>query len=190
MIENIDIYLFHLINSGLSCKIFDKIMPIMTNVENWFLVYIFLFVWLLWKGGKNGRILAALLVLTIIISDQLCSSLLKDLFNRIRPCRALGDVNLLVHCGSGKSFPSSHAVNNFAAAMLLGKHFKQYRTAYLIIALIISFSRIYVGVHYPFDVLAGAIIGVIIGILMAFVYEKLIELRKKNENQTPIDSQP
>ncbi len=173
MIENIDIYLFRLVNRGLSCGFLDKFMPILTNVENWLIVYVILFVWLLWKGGRDGRILAAVLIATVIISDQLNSEIFKSMFDRLRPCSVLEDVNVLVNCGKGRSFPSSHAVNNFAAAVVLGAHFRQYRWIYIAVAAIVSFSRVYVGVHYPMDIFAGALAGVTIGLLMAVVYKFL-----------------
>lgn len=185
MMENIDILLFRAVNSGLSCGFLDKLMPLITNVNNWLLVYIFLFGWLFWKGGREGRILGAVLIATIIISDQLNSTVFKDLFDRLRPCRTLDDINLLVDCGKGRSFPSSHAVNNFAAAVVLSEHFKKYKHLYLSIAFLVSFSRVYVGVHYPFDVFAGAIVGITIGLLMSIVFRFLLELKLK----TPIRKQ-
>ncbi|MFH1050937.1 MAG: phosphatase PAP2 family protein [bacterium] len=142
-------------------------MPFVTELKNWYIVYIILFFWLFWKGGKNGRIAALVLILTIVITDQINSMVLKELFGRPRPCVTLDNINLLVSCGAGKSFPSSHAANSFAAATILSFFYRQYKFAYFTIALVISFSRVYVGVHYPADVIAGGLIGFLIALMIA-----------------------
>ena len=126
IIQTIDTWLFHLINGGTANKLFDKFMPFITNNQHWILVYVILFVWLFWKGGKAGRICAAVLIITIIISDQVSSSIIKNYVGRLRPCHVLSDVRLLVPCGGGKSFPSSHAVNTFAAATVLTRYYRKY----------------------------------------------------------------
>lgn len=93
-----------------------------------------------------------------------------------RPCHALQNVHLLVSCGSGFSFPSSHAVNNFAGALILAFFFPRNKWWFFGIAAIVAFSRVYVGVHYPFDVIGGAVIGLFCAgcVLLAFILiEKL-----------------
>lgn len=167
----IDIAIFRLINSGISNPFFDSIMPFLTNTDNWILVYIFLFGWLLWKGGKKGRILAILLIFSILITDQVCSQLIKEFVGRLRPCRSIDNIILLVDCGPGKSFPSSHAANNFAAAFLLANFYKQYTWVYFSFASLIALSRVYIGVHYPLDIFAGALIGFFIGYLLLSIYK-------------------
>jgi undecaprenyl-diphosphatase len=176
LIQNIDKWLFYAINKGMANTLFDRIMPFITTNTNWFLVYAFLFGWLLWKGGSKGRITAIILIITIIIVDQVNSFVLKDIFSRLRPCQVLDNVRLLMPCGGGKSFPSSHAANNFAAAIILSYFYKQYKWVYFSIAIAISFSRIYVGVHYPFDVLGGIIFGVSVGLIIINLW-KIISVK-------------
>lgn len=127
---------------------------------------------LLINGGRNGRIAALLLIPTIIISDQLNSSFLKFIIDRLRPCHMLSDVHLLVPCGSGYSFPSSHAVNNFAAGIVLAYFLPRWAWAFLTFAGIVAFSRVYVGVHYPSDILAGSVVGLAVGAGVIFVYNR------------------
>jgi undecaprenyl-diphosphatase len=166
---NIDLFLFYWINNTIANPFFDTLMPYLTNVEHWYIVYFILFTWLLWKGGKHGRIAALTLLIAIILTDQINSNVLKEYFGRIRPCYTLDDVRLLVSCGAGKAFPSSHAANNFAAAAVLSHFFKQYKYFYFIIAFVIAFSRVYVGVHYPIDVAAGAFAGLFIACVILFI---------------------
>lgn len=169
---NIDIYLFHLINSYLTLSIFDKFMPLITNVRYWYITYLIFALWLIFKGGKKGRLALITLVVAVILTDQINSAFLKELFGRIRPCHTLKNVHLLINCPISKSFPSSHAANNFLAAVILSFFYKQYNKIFLFIAILISYSRIYVGVHYPSDIIGGALVGIIIGLLILLIVKQ------------------
>ncbi|MCK5740590.1 MAG: phosphatase PAP2 family protein [Chlorobi bacterium] len=167
--HTIDVQLFIFLNSTISNDICDKIFPYITDVRNWLLVYVFLFGWLFWQGGKKGVLTAVSLIAVILATDYINSELLKNYFSRVRPCSALDDVRLLIDCGSGKSFPSSHAANMFAAATVLAYYYRKYRWIYFGIAAAIAFSRVYVGVHYPLDIAGGAIVGTVIGTVVVFI---------------------
>ncbi len=144
-----------------------------------------IFWFLFFKSGRTGKITAITLIITIIISDQLSSTFIKEWVGRIRPCHALDNVRLLVDCGGGKSFPSSHAVNNFAAAYVITYFFQKNYVFFYIIAAIMAYSRVYVGVHYPSDILAGAVIGIMVAFLTTKVIKILDErLRKKLKQKT------
>jgi membrane-associated phospholipid phosphatase len=183
---NIDFALFTWINSGLSNPIFDGAMPILRNKSTWFPLYAFvsLFLWIKYKS-KAVWIIAGTII-CVIAADAVSSHLLKNLFERIRPCNLPADflqVKLLLkHCSGGYSFPSSHAANHFAMAIFLGlvmyKKSKTWLIAGLVWASIISFAQIYVGVHFPFDVAAGAIVGLFIALLMYFVATQLFLKRQ------------
>lgn len=169
----IDVSIFYFINHTLSNSFFDKIFPFLTDVKNWYLVYLIFFLYLIIYGKNYGRITAFLTILMILFSDQLSSYFLKNLLERIRPCNVLGNVNLLVTCTQSFSFPSSHAVNNFAAAVYFSNLYPKFKIWFYTIAILIAFSRPYVGVHYPSDVLGGALIGSLIGYIFALLFFKI-----------------
>ena len=172
-IQNLDFSLFHLMNQVWIMPFLDKFMPFITLQEHWNIAYIALFVMLIWKGGKTGRITAVVLLLTIIISDLTSSILIKNWIARPRPCHEAGFARLLIDCGPGYSFPSSHAVNNFAAAFIISYFYKSYKWVLLILAAIIAWSRVYVGVHYPLDIFCGAITGSAIALFVIYLFNFL-----------------
>lgn len=113
------------------------------------------------------------LALTILATDQLNSSVIKELIERIRPCHTLGDVRLLVDCGGGKSMPSSHAANNFAAALVLSIFFRRETLLFFFIAVLMALSRVYVGVHYPADIIVGAVVGLLMATIVTFIVTRI-----------------
>ncbi|RPI03173.1 MAG: phosphatase PAP2 family protein [Calditrichaeota bacterium] len=182
---NWDTFLFFLINRDLQNKAFNFLMPIVTDQRNWIPVFLFIIIALLWKGGHKGRMVILLMIPVILLSDQLSSSLFKPLVDRLRPCEAYGDlgmVNMLIGMKTSPSFPSSHAANSAAAATLLGHYYPRFQWLAIIIAATVSFSRVYVGVHYPFDVIAGAFLGCLCAFSIYFSYE-LIEQKSKSANR-------
>lgn len=164
----IDKALFLFVNSTLATSLGDAIWPLITDYDRFLVVRILLLgTWLslmIW-GGKRGRTAALLVVLVIVCADQLSSSLIKPLVNRPRPCHTVDGVpvvdhvHLLVGCGGGKSFPSSHAVNNFAVATLFAFFYKRARVWVFLWAALVALSRVAVGVHFPSDIFGGALIG-------------------------------
>ena len=111
---------------------------------------------------------------------------MKPYFHRVRPCNnpyIAGIIHLLVPCGSGLSFPSSHASNHFAlgvfSAMTLGRRARWVWTAGIAWAVVVSFSQVYVGVHYPLDVTVGAIVGTTIGIIVGKIYNRYWDLKEQ-----------
>jgi undecaprenyl-diphosphatase len=166
----VDTELFYILNSKVQNPVLDFLMPILTNLDYWRIPILLLAICLLAFGKKRGRIGVLLLVFGITLSDQLCNSVLKPLVGRMRPCNVLENVHLLVGCTKAFSFPSSHATNMFAAMSILSFVYPRLKLVLLGIAAIVSYSRVYVGVHYPFDVVAGIMLGVTCAVIIIVVY--------------------
>jgi undecaprenyl-diphosphatase len=165
--------LFIAINHGLSNSFFDWLMPILRDRYTWVLLYLFIIVFAIKNYGKQGIYLLMFLLISFGISDYVSSSIIKPNVQRLRPCNETeikSIVNNLVDCGSGYSFPSSHATNHFGIAVFLIMMFYHRWKIILPIGLLwatsISFAQIYVGVHYPIDILMGSILGSSIGFLL------------------------
>jgi len=182
---SIDKAVFYFCNQTIANPVFDAAMPILTDWnQHWYGRVLFGILWLLlvWKGGKKGRTAALLLIPLIFMSDQLNNNLLKRVFARPRPCHivdgkmVLEHVRLLVSCGGGFSFPSGHAVNNFAAAGFFSHYYRRRAWAFYTYAGLIAFSRMSVGVHYPSDVLAGAAVGALCASVVIHLW-RLVERR-------------
>jgi undecaprenyl-diphosphatase len=169
MLENIiliDQPLFYFINKNLADSFTKFIMPIVTDVKSWMPLFAVFCVYQIWKGGLNGRLCVAAILLGILICDQLNSSIIKEIFQRPRPCHFLLDINLLVGCGAGKSFPSSHAANSMMAVTVIALFFRKHKYWLPLLAVLVGVSRIFVGVHFPFDVFVGWLVGVGVGFFM------------------------
>lgn len=158
-----DSTVFRFVNDGLANSAFDFAMPVISETKYFYPVYVLLFVWLLWRGGAHGRWCALALALTVLFIDPVNSRVVKELVLRERPCQALDGVRLLVGCGAGKSFMSSHAANTMGAAIVLGLFYPRSLWPLVAFALLTGLSRVYLGVHYPSDVLAGALFGALAG---------------------------
>ncbi len=176
--------IFDFINQGLANPFFDAILPVYREKTTWIPLYLIM-VFLLWRayGVKRTLWLLALIALTLTIADQLAASLLKPWIGRLRPCAepSVADhARILVSCGGKYSFPSNHATNHFALAMVLSLTWLKskssgWRLAIFLWAATISVAQVYVGKHYPGDILAGAVLGSGIAYLTVLAYRQWLD---------------
>jgi undecaprenyl-diphosphatase len=153
---------FYMINLGTQNRIFDLIMPILSDIKLWRWPLAIVALGAVLLGNRRVKVTVLLAVILLVLSDQISSHLLKPLVARQRPSHVLEGVRLLVPRGGRLSFPSSHASNVFAIWKLIAVRHAQLAPYLLIIALGVACSRVYVGVHYPLDVVGGAILGVLL----------------------------
>lgn len=172
----LDQNLFFAVNHGLSNPFFDWLMPLLRNRFLWTPLYLFLIVFFTRNYGKQGWMLVVFLVLTFAVSDYFTASVIKPNIERLRPCndpQLKSSVRNLITCGSGYSFPSTHAANHFAIAFFLISMFYRRWKPILPLAVLwaasICFAQVYVGVHYPLDVTFGAFVGAMIGYVIAAI---------------------
>jgi membrane-associated phospholipid phosphatase len=182
MIEELirlDHQIFQFINSNLSNPIFDWLLPILRNSRTWVPLYIIMIAYFIKQYKIKGLYLILGLLLTVGATDTLNSRILKNTFNRTRPCNEIGFKNEVIvraPCGGGKSFPSSHAANHFSVALFLIVVFKSKWKWILPVGILwaasISFSQVYVGVHFPVDIFFGMLLGIFMGLLGSNVFLK------------------
>ncbi|MDP2157326.1 MAG: glycosyltransferase family 39 protein [Nitrospirota bacterium] len=156
-LPDIDTALFFFVNQNLHNPFFDRVMPFVTSQP--FLVFL-PFMLLLWLKEKPRVLPVMIAGLFAIAFADAGGHLLKDIVMRQRPCNALDNVHLLVGCGKSYSMPSNHAANAFAFAMTAWFLLRnRLGLVFVAVAALIGISRVFVGVHYPFDVAAGALVG-------------------------------
>lgn len=166
-----DTQIMHWINAGWSNVFFDWLMPWMRNKLTWVPLYIFCLAWVIYNfSSRQILFVIGFLAASIFASDTISSKLIKNQIQRPRPCHELHmepPVVLRINCGSGYSFTSSHATNHFCIATfaitVFGFYMKKWKYSWLLWALLISVAQVYVGVHYPLDILGGALLGTLVG---------------------------
>lgn len=166
-LNTVDTKLFLFFN-GIHSPFFDPIMAFITAKETWYPLYLALIGFIIYRYKKRCWIIIPCIILVVVLADQISVKMFKEVFHRLRPSR-LEDLKPFIHLvgkkGGKYGFVSSHAANSFAAATFLAFLFRNRIFTWSILswAAIVSYSRVYVGVHYPGDILCGAILGMVIG---------------------------
>lgn len=173
MAPELDHTLFHFINQTLANPVLDLVCPILRNRFTWLPFYIIGGIYVLYKYRLQGLFILAAVGVTILCCDQAANAI-KWSVHRLRPCHLEHGVRLLVdRCSDTFSFPSNHATNHFGLALFLALTFRRYR--WLVVALflwaaMVAFSQVYVGIHYPLDIAAGALLGSGLGSIVFILY--------------------
>jgi undecaprenyl-diphosphatase len=195
-LQSVDTQLLLLINHGTANPLFDVLMPLL-SYQGYLLVVPFLFYILISgfmkKDATGGNqlikaIVAIVIACAAVYLADLTEHLLKDAIARIRPCRAVEGIRLILPCPKSFSMPSGHAMSSFAFAVplfyLARTHLSRgWRIFPVILAALIAFSRPYLGVHYPTDILAGAVLGTMIGLMPAMMYEMVAGFLRKQKKK-------
>jgi undecaprenyl-diphosphatase len=173
----IDTWLFLQLNAGVASSFLDWLMPIVTNLRYYRVPLALGLVALAIFGGGKGRGVVLLALITVTLTDQLASSVLKPWIGRVRPCHVVEGVRAITGCGNTLSFPSGHATTSMAAAIFFGLLYRRWLWPLIAFSVILSYSRVYLGLHYPSDMLGGWIIGGAIAWGMVCLYRSLLRQR-------------
>ena len=180
-----DTALFHWINQARHPGL-DSIMPVLSDFSVLLYFLVPFLVWRLWKGSSEERLLWCAAIIAVILSDMLCARVLKPIIGRVRPYEALDGIYVFkggqwlvtdaafraAHSGT-LAWPSCHAMNTWTAAGFITAWQRWRGAGVILLALLVCWSRIYLGVHYPMDVAGGAIIGLIFGYL-CFMFAEFV----------------
>lgn len=183
---DLDRQLFLIIN-GCHTPFLDGIMFWLSDKYIWIPLYVILLTFLIKENRRHWWLVLIAVALLVTLTDQVSVKLFKDVFTRLRPCHdplLTGLARVLNgHCGGAYGFVSSHAANTFGLAVFVGLllklRFKWMLWALVLWAAMISYSRVYLGVHFPGDVLVGGMVGAVIGY---GVYRGFLLLRDSIEN--------
>lgn len=180
------------INSKWHTPLLDTIFQHIRETLFWLPLYLFFIVLAILNFGKKGWLWVLTGIVTISITDQVSSNLIKNNIARLRPCRdpLLADqVRFFVrYCPGSSSFTSSHATNHFGFACFviftMRKYLGSWTYLLLFMAFAISYGQVYVGVHYPLDVIAGGLVGSSIGYGMSVIFNKKLGLPESGHSRT------
>jgi membrane-associated phospholipid phosphatase len=177
-----DKWLFTQLNGRFTNPVFDFILPYFRDSVFWAPLYIFMLVFITLNYGKKGWLWALLFLCTVAIADMTSSRLFKEGFERLRPCQDplfFQQVRLLLSgCSGSYSFTSSHAANHFGIATFVSitmySTFRKWIWLFYLWAFFISYAQVYVGVHYPLDVLVGGLIGVVAALVTGNIFNRKV----------------
>ncbi|WP_019849946.1 phosphatase PAP2 family protein [Desulfitobacterium sp. PCE1] len=176
----IDMNLLKLIHDYTQNALFDKAMPIITFLGDKGLIWIFIAVALI--ASKEYRKVGTMVICALLLSSILGEGLLKHLVQRPRPFTVVPAIQLLISKPLTYSFPSGHTASAFAAAGVLSKMMRKYRVYVVMLALLIAFSRMYLFVHYPADIIAGIMLGLICSKMIVYFFE-FVNKRLNNKHE-------
>jgi undecaprenyl-diphosphatase len=179
---------FRLLNEDWLHPILDRLLPFVSDARTFTLPFIMAAIMIVLVGRMRGLRFLVLAVVSVVVADAIGTHIFKYSLLRARPCIALADVRLLVGCTNLPSFPSNHAVNTSVLAMLATLHMPRLWLPAMAVAFLVGYSRVYVGAHYPFDVLAGVMLGIVVALAFSGVMNFLWPLSSESVEQPRIFS--
>jgi undecaprenyl-diphosphatase len=180
-LKQVDVYVFYWINKRLHVPSLDALMLLMRQAYTWIPLYLFMLLFFYFNTKKHFFKIIAVTAITFALTDFVSASILKPFIERLRPCydpTITFEINNLPGCGGVYSMPSSHASNHFGLAslwfMIIKKLLDRKWYWLWVWAFIIGYSQVYVGVHFPGDILVGGILGIVTANFSFFLFEKWI----------------
>ena len=187
--KNIDFWLFKVINQEMASETLDVFMAAMSNKFLWIPLYLLILLFLIKQYGRISWLYILTLILAVSSADLISSKLMKPGFERTRPCNIV-ELNPRLPIGKSPSygFVSSHAANHAAVAtfVILAFSLRRWkRAAFVIWAVLIAYSRVYLGKHFFFDVFFGALLG----LLLVYLWWFLLNMLKKKWFSQPVKAE-
>lgn len=165
--------------NGYHNPVLDQLMMFLTSTTAWIPLYVFLLYLIVRNFRKETWMVLLAVTITIILADQITSSFMKSFFERLRPSHdpeLQGLITIVDNKGGKYGFASSHAANTFGVATLMWLLLKEYRPwigLLFLWAMVVGYTRIYLGVHFPGDILAGQFVGFLCAMLVYFLFGRL-----------------
>ncbi|HHS49672.1 MAG TPA: phosphatase PAP2 family protein [candidate division Zixibacteria bacterium] len=182
--RNIDLAIFAIINERWTTPALDSFMIHATNQETGILIILAILVIFAVLGRRKGRIAAVSALLSFAVIDPLGHYVIKRIIARPRPCH-LDIGRLLVSCGGGFAMPSLHSAASFGIFTAIVFHYGAKSAPLYLLALVVAYSRVYVGVHWPTDVLVGALYGTAVGLAFVAASKRIFFREKKTDEKAP-----
>lgn len=180
LIQRFDSSILLYIKNNMHGPIMDKVMVISTHLGDggmiWLLIVALLMI------NKKYRKIGFMALAALVLSTILGEGILKHIVKRMRPSADISAVNLLIAKPLSYAFPSGHTASSFAVAGVLAKYFKEYALEFFTLASLIAFSRLYLYVHYPTDVLAGIVLGLICSGIIIYLFNKVNYVNHNTED--------
>jgi undecaprenyl-diphosphatase len=178
---------FDVINRSFTSGFFDALLPIVSDLNFWILPLGILWLIFFVRTNRRGRLIALSCFLVIAATDQLSNSVIKPTVQRSRPCNVLSAVHYyngdrwivtdkfgMTTYNPSYSFPSNHAANIAGQAMFWSNFYPQVTPLMIFAAIVVGYSRVYLGVHYPADIAGGYLVGIIVALLICLILRKWV----------------